>query len=115
MHRFFAGLSVLAAVALVAAPAHAASVPKGPAGLDFYNPPKSQPKGHGKPIHWRRLTGDPVLKSAASNRLLLYGSTSADGGAVAVSATVAVHTGKAPKGGAPVVRFALGTVGISDA
>src|SRR4051794_11706353 len=112
MHRFC--VAVFAALVL-AAPASAATVPKGPAGLDFYKTPGSLPAGHGTPIQWRKLTGEAVLKHAASNRLLLYRSTSADGGAVAVSGTVAVPKGKAPKGGWPVVSWAHGTVGIADA
>jgi pimeloyl-ACP methyl ester carboxylesterase len=111
MQRFFAG-AFLAALVL-AAPASAA-VPKGPAGLDFYQSPDSVP-AHGSAIQWRKLTGDPVLKSAASNRLLLYSSTSDNGKKVAVSGTVAVPKGKAPKGGWPVVSWAHGTVGIADA
>ena len=111
MQRFFAG-AFLAALVL-AAPASAA-VPKGPAGLDFYKSPDRLP-AHGSAIQWRKLTGDPVLKSAASNRLLLYSSTSRNGGKVAVSGTVAVPKGKAPKGGWPVVSWAHGTVGIADA
>src|SRR3954454_17798374 len=110
--RPFAG-AILAALVL-AAPASAATVPKGPAGLDFYKSPAHLP-AHGFAIQWRKLTGDPVLKSAASNRLLLYSSTSRDGGKVAVSGTVAVPKGKAPKGGWPVVSWAHGTVGIADA
>src|SRR3954447_26308593 len=106
-------LGSLAALVL-AAPASAATVPKGPAGLDFYKSPAHLP-AHGSAIQWRKLTGDPVLKSAASNRLLLYSSTSHDGGKVAVSGTVAVPKGKAPKGGWPVVSWAHGTVGIADA
>src|SRR5690349_1303051 len=111
MQRLLAGAF---AALVLAAPAHAA-VPKGPSGLDFYKPPASVPSKHGSAIQWRTLTGDAVLKSAASNRLLLYSSTSDDGGKVAVSGTVAVPKGKAPKGGWPVVSWAHGTVGIADA
>ncbi len=114
MQRTFAGLAALA-VLVLAAPANAATVPKGPSGLDFYKSPASFPSGHGAAIQWRKLTGKSVLKSAASNRLLLYRSESADGDAVAVSGTVAVPKGKAPKGGWPVVSWAHGTVGIADA
>jgi hypothetical protein len=112
MQRFL-GSTLLAALVL-AAPAHAA-VPKGPAGADFYKPPQNVPSKHGTAIQWRKLTGDAVLKSAKSNRLLLYSSTSSDGDAVAESGTVAVPKGKAPKGGWPVVTWGHGTVGIADA
>src|SRR4051794_4477054 len=114
MQRLLAGPILLTALVL-AAPASAATVPKGPAGADFYKPPETLPSKHGTPIQWRKLTGDPVLKSAKSNRLLLYSSTSADGGRTAVSGTVAVPKGKAPKGGWPVVSWGHGTVGIADA
>ena len=69
MRTLFAGVL---AVLLLAAPAQAA-VKKGPAGLDFYTPPKTMPKGtHGTPIWVRSLTGKAKLTSAKSNRLLLY-------------------------------------------
>src|SRR3954452_262983 len=114
MQRTFAGLAALA-VLVLAAPANAATVPKGPSGLDFYKSPASFPSGHGAAIQWRKLSGKSVLKSAASNRLLLYRSESTNGKGVAVSGTVAVPKGKAPKGGWPVVSWAHGTVGIADA
>jgi fermentation-respiration switch protein FrsA (DUF1100 family) len=112
---FLAGILVLAAAPVLAAPANAA-VPKGPAGTKFYTPPKTLPKGsHGTPVWQRKLSGKAVLKSAASNRLLLYRSQSVAGKNVVVSGTVAVPKGKAPKGGWPVVSWAHGTVGIADA
>jgi pimeloyl-ACP methyl ester carboxylesterase len=91
-----------------------AAVPTGPAGPAFYTPAKAVPSKHGSPIWQRKLSGNAVLKSARSNRLLLYSSTSATGRAVPVSGTVAVPKGKAPKGGWPVVTWAHGTVGIAD-
>jgi hypothetical protein len=114
MSRFLIGTILFAALVL-AAPATAATVPKGPSGTDFYKPPQHVPSKHGTAIQWRKLSGDAVLKSARSNRLLLYSSTSTDGDAVAVSGTVAVPKGKAPKGGWPVVTWGHGTVGIADA
>jgi fermentation-respiration switch protein FrsA (DUF1100 family) len=109
----------VAAAALVlaaAAPAHAATVEKGPAGDAFYTPPAALPKGpHGTPVWQRKLSGPAVLKSAKSNTLLLYRSTSVDGKTTAVSGTVAVPKGKAPKGGWPVVSWAHGTIGAADA
>src|SRR3954470_14095267 len=110
-----AGILVLAAAPVLAAPANAA-VPKGPASTTFYTPPKTLPKGsHGAPVWQRKLSGKAVLKSAASNRLLLYRSQSVGGKATAVSGTIAVPKGKAPKGGWPVISWAHGTVGIADA
>jgi acetyl esterase/lipase len=110
-----AGILVLAAAPVLAAPANAA-VPKGPASTTFYTPPKTLPKGsHGAPVWQRKLSGKAVLKSAASNRLVLYRSQSVAGKAIAVSGTVAVPKGKAPKGGWPVISWAHGTIGIADA
>jgi pimeloyl-ACP methyl ester carboxylesterase len=107
-------LTILAAPVLAAAPANAA-VKAGPAGDAFYTPPASLPSGpHGTPIWQRKLTGEPVLKSAKANTLLLYRSTAVDGKTVAVSGDVAVPKGKAPKGGWPVITWAHGTVGIAD-
>src|SRR6187401_1747803 len=91
------------AVLLLAAPAQAA-VKKGPAGLDFYTPPKTMPKGtHGTPIWVRTLTGKAKLSSAKSNRLLLYLGTTTTGHDTAISGTVHVPKGKAPKAGWPIV------------
>ena len=110
-----AGILVLAAAPVLAAPANAA-VRSGPAGTAFYTPPASLPKGpHGTPIWQRKLTGKAVLKSAKSNTLLLYSSQAVDGKTIAVSGTVAVPKGKAPKGGWPVITWAHGTIGIADA
>src|SRR3954451_14591651 len=99
---------LLAAVAtfVLVAPAHAATVPSGPSGAAFYSPTKAVPSKHGTPIWQRKLTGNPVLKSAKSNRLLLYSSTSTAGKAVPVSGTVEIPKGKTPKGGWPVVTWA---------
>ncbi len=115
MQRAFLTGLLIATAPVVAAPASAATVPKGPAGAAFYTPPATLPGGaHGTPIWERKLTGKAVLKSAASNRLLLYRSESVAGAPVAVSGTVAVPKGKAPKGGWPVITWAHGTVGIAD-
>src|SRR3954453_18224185 len=68
----------LFAALLFAAPAPAA-VPSGPAGTAFYTPAKAVPSKHGTPIWQRKLTGPAVLKSAKSNRLLLYSWTGTAG------------------------------------
>ena len=110
-----AGILILAAAPVLAAPANAA-VASGPAGTAFYTPPAALPKGpHGTPIWQRKLTGPAVLKSAKSNKLLLYRSQAVDGKTIAVSGTVAIPKGKAPKAGWPVITWAHGTVGIADA
>jgi fermentation-respiration switch protein FrsA (DUF1100 family) len=114
-HRLLAGILILAAAPVLAASPATAAVKQGPAGTAFYTPPASLPKGpHGTPIWQRKLTGEPVLKSAKSNRLLLYRSQALDGDTIAVSGTVAIPKGKAPKGGWPVITWAHGTVGIAD-
>jgi pimeloyl-ACP methyl ester carboxylesterase len=82
--------------------------------VKFYTPPKKLPKVHGDLIRARALKGTPALKSAGSNRLVLYRSTGADGKAIAVSGTVSVPKGKAPKGGWPVISWGHGTTGIAD-
>ena len=99
---------VLGLLLLATLPAAArAEVRKGPGGTAFYTPPTPLPGGaHGAPI-WAR-------KGAAGSRLLLYRSTGVTGEAVAVSATLSVPKGRAPKGGWPVVSWAHGTTGIAD-
>jgi pimeloyl-ACP methyl ester carboxylesterase len=105
---------VILLVALCAAPA-SAKVRQGPAGVRFYTPPTPLPAGkHGALIWQRGLVGQQTLKNAASNRLLLYRSTSVDGKPTAVSGTLALPKGRAPAGGWPVITWAHGTTGIAD-
>jgi pimeloyl-ACP methyl ester carboxylesterase len=107
----FAAVSALA-IAPAAAPA---KTPTGPAGSAFYTPPKhTSATRHGAPIWTRKLTGAAALKPAASNTLVLYRSTDASGKADAVSGTITVPKGKAPKGGWPILTWAHGTTGIAD-
>ncbi len=114
MRRLAIVLSLLLLTAALPAAADA-KVRKGPGGLAFYTPPKPLPAGkHGALIWARRLTGPAALKGGAGNKLLLYRSTSATGKAVAVSGTLTVPKGKAPKGGWPVISWAHGTTGIAD-
>jgi pimeloyl-ACP methyl ester carboxylesterase len=114
MRRLGIVLSLLLLTAALPAAAEA-KVRKGLGGLAFYTPPKPLPAGkHGALIWSRKLSGAAALKGGAGNRLLLYRSTSATGKAVAVSGTLAVPKGKAPKGGWPVISWAHGTTGIAD-
>jgi pimeloyl-ACP methyl ester carboxylesterase len=107
-------LSLLLLTAALPAAAEA-KVRKGPGGVAFYTPPKPLPAGkHGALVWSRKLSGAAALKGGAGNRLLLYRSTSATGKAVAVSGTLTVPKGKAPKGGWPVISWAHGTTGIAD-
>ncbi len=115
MRRLSLVLSLLLLTAALSAPAARAKVRKGPGGVAFYTPPKPLPAGkHGALIWARKLSGAAALKGGAGNRLLLYRSASASGKAAAVSGTLTIPKGKAPKGGWPVISWAHGTTGIAD-
>lgn len=102
--------------AAVPAAAVARTVPTGPAGTAFYTPPSPLPgEVHGDLIRARRLTGPAALPGAARTDLVLYRSTGVTGKPVAVSGTVSIPKGRAPKGGWPVITWAHGTTGIADA
>jgi pimeloyl-ACP methyl ester carboxylesterase len=114
MRQFSAVLAVLV-LALAAAVPVAAKVRTGPAGEAFYTPPSPLPAGkHGGLIWARKLTGQPALKSAGKNWLVLYRSVGTNGKAIAVSGTVSLPKGKAPKAGWPVISYDHGTTGIAD-
>jgi fermentation-respiration switch protein FrsA (DUF1100 family) len=103
----------LLALAL-AAPAPAA-VRTGPSGDAFYTPPKPLPgKAHGDPIWIRDVTNEQSLAEASVNKTILYRSTAIGGKAIAVSGTIHLPKGKAPRGGWPVVSWAHPTTGLSD-
>lgn len=111
MRRLLAPLIVL----LAAAPAASADVRRGPAGDAFYTPPAKLPgKTHGDPIWARGATGSITLRGARANRLVLYRSNSTNGKAIAVSGTVHVPRGRAPRGGWPVLAWGHGAKGIAD-
>jgi pimeloyl-ACP methyl ester carboxylesterase len=114
--RHLVPLGLAAAAALTIAPSAApAKIRKGPAGNAFYTPPKhTAAEKHGAPIWTRRLSGAGALKPAASNTLVLYRSTDAAGRPDAISGTITVPKGKAPKGGWPILTWAHGTTGIGD-
>lgn len=102
------------AFAGIASPA-AAKVRTGPSGSAFYKPPHKLPgKRHGDPIWVRSLRGKAALKPASKNQLILYRSVDSNGKAIAVSGTITLPKGKAPKGGWPVLTWAHGTTGIAD-
>jgi pimeloyl-ACP methyl ester carboxylesterase len=100
-------------VALVAAPPASAKVRKGPKGAAFYQPPGN---AHGKPgtLIWARRQTGPDAIAGRRSRLILYRSTGPDGKANAVSGSLAVPRGKAPRGGWPVITYAHGTTGSAD-
>ena len=92
-----------------------AKVRTGPGGSAFYKSPHKLPgKRHGDPIWVRALHGSAALKGASRNQLILYRSVDASGKAIAVSGTISLPKGKAPKGGWPVLTYAHGTSGIAD-
>jgi acetyl esterase/lipase len=107
--------AVLLTSLAAAAPA-AAAVPRGPAGDAFYEPPASLPgKTHGDPIRARALSAAPALLTRArAQRLILYRSSSVSGKAIAVSGTLHIPRGRAPRGGWPVLAWGHGTKGIAD-
>ncbi len=113
MRRLSLLLILLVAAAVFAAPA-SADVRKGPRGAAFYKPPTQLKGKHGALIWARRQTGSDALKGAGRNALLLYRSTSVDGKKTAVSGSLALPKGKAPKGGWPVITYAHGTTGSAD-
>jgi len=108
-------VAVLAVVAFAGViTASPASADKAPGGLKFYAPPKNLTGKHGDLIRVRALPRSKALSGAAKSFLLLYRSTSIAGKPIAVSGTLAVPKGKAPKGGWPVVSWAHGTTGAAD-
>jgi pimeloyl-ACP methyl ester carboxylesterase len=115
MRRYSAVLALLALLLLAAVSPAAAKVRSGPAGDAFYTPPSPLPgKAHGDLIWARKLKGEAALKSAGANWLVLYRSVGTDGKPIAVSGTVSLPKGKAPKKGWPVISYDHGTTGIAD-
>ncbi|ABD86159.1 alpha/beta hydrolase family protein [Rhodopseudomonas palustris] len=112
--RKFVVALVGVAAACVVAPVGAASLPVGPAGDAFYLPPQPLPPGPRGSVIWvRPLEGTMALPSAATNSLVLYRSTGAAGGTVAVSGTLSIPPGEAPRGGWPVIVWTHGTTGLA--
>src|SRR5688572_32691550 len=115
--RSLTGLIVAALLVLgfAAGPAVAGGKPqRGPSKLAFFDPPAELPAGHGKLIWQRRAHGEVPLAAAESTRLILYTSKTPAGEIAAVSGSVSVPEGKAPKKGWPVVSYGHGTTGIAD-
>jgi len=112
MSALRASFLALAAV-LLAAPALGQPAVQGPTGSAFYIAPDPLPDGAPGTVIWSRpLTGTMALPGAAKNLLVLYRSTSPEGGSVAVSGTMAVPAGAAPAGGWPVIVWMHGTTGL---
>jgi pimeloyl-ACP methyl ester carboxylesterase len=89
-------------------------VTKGPKGLAFYKPPKGLPRRHGSLIWARKASGLVPLADARYTKLVLYSSRTPQGAKDAISGSVSVPKGKAPKGGWPVITWAHGTTGVAD-
>ncbi len=111
-------LLLLAALTLLAFTANAdargkGKPTKGPSGLAFYSPDKV-PGGHGKLIWQRNAKAGVKLKKAKTNKLVLYSSRSPQGERIAVSGSISLPKGKAPKKGWPVISYAHGTTGVAD-
>ena len=106
--------ALLMVVGLIAAAAADAEVKQGPKGGAFYKPPKKTPNGHGKAIWQRDSTKLSPIEGAKQNKVLLYTSKSPQGKPIAVSGSLSVPKGKAPKGGWPVISYAHGTTGTAD-
>src|SRR4051812_4107367 len=113
MRRACIVLALLIVAAVPAAPA-AAKVRPGPKGAAFYKPPKHLKGKHGALVWARRQRGRDALKGASRDELLLYRSTATDGKKIAVSGSLALPKGKAPKGGWPLITYAHGTTGAAD-
>ena len=106
-------LAAALAFTILAAPA-SADVRHGPGGLRFYKPPKHLHGKHGGLIWARTQRGRDALKGAGKNALLLYKSKDLHGKLTAVSGSLSLPKGKAPKGGWPVITYAHGTTGSAD-
>ena len=107
-------VAVALAFAVLAVPASAAPK-KGPGGAGFYKPPKHLKGTHGGLIWVHKQTGEGRAQGRAADELLLYRSKDLSGKVTAVSGSVALPKGKAPKGGWPVITYAHGTTGAADA
>src|SRR5215218_10742262 len=93
-------LAAVLAFAVLAVPA-SADVRHGPGGLRFYKPPKHLHGNHGGVIWARTQRGHDALKGARRNVLMLYRSKDLHGKLTAVSGSLSIPKGKAPKGGWP--------------
>ncbi|MGV3635517.1 MAG: alpha/beta fold hydrolase [Pseudorhodoplanes sp.] len=103
----------LATCLAIAAPAWAQTNLKGADGDGFYIPPPLPDGPLGSLIWTRPLEGTMALPSAARNILAAYRSVDDKGRPIAVSGTIAIPQGKAPKGGWPVITWTHGTTGLN--
>lgn len=114
------GASALALALPAAAGAESTVIgPKGPAGDAFYSPPAAKIAGPAGSVIWQRpvkysANGRVALKNASRTILVLYRSRDAKGKPIAVSGTVDLPRGKAPRGGWRLISWAHGTTGVAD-
>ncbi len=108
-----ASLTALTTMLLVTGPAQAAPSPgfydQAPSNLARFKPGaviKSEPESVSYYL--------PTLSHASAATRVMYRSTGELGGPVAVTGTVFVPLGRAPKGGWPVVAWDHGTSGVGD-
>ncbi|MDJ0362712.1 lipase family protein [Rhodococcus sp. H29-C3] len=74
-----------------------------------------QPKEHGTLLATQPLAGDAVLPGAVRSEQITYLSRGPQGDDVEVSGSVSIPAGEAPEAGWPVISWAHGTTGVSDA
>ncbi len=98
-------------LAVVAATAATPTIPAGPPGDAFYQPPPTTTYVEGNVIWARRFSDGAALPSAPVNYRVLYESVSPNGTFGAVSGTLAIPPGAPPPGGWPLISWAHGTVG----
>lgn len=113
-HARVASIAAALLCALPATATAASKVPTGPAGAKFYSPPASKLAGPHGSVIWARPIHGGHMPTVGKSWLVLYRSQAPDGKIVPTSGLVTVPTGKAPKGGFPVLSWAHGTTGIAD-
>jgi pimeloyl-ACP methyl ester carboxylesterase len=107
-------LAVISGAAVGAGASSAAHSSKTPApdGLPkFYAVPGSLPSKPGKLVKFERVTAPDIDGTVYR---VMYTSTDLRDHAIPVTGVIVVPTGKAPKGGFPVVTWGHGTAGMAD-
>jgi hypothetical protein len=111
------GLVLVVCTCIVPAASGSSGPPLGPAGLAFYTAPSVMPARAGDVIRYRPTTfyQAPLTASTARAWKVLYRSTTARGGAVAVSGLVLVpRKAWSGPGRRPIVSYSPGTTGMAD-
>ena len=106
----------VAATAMLLPSASMAKTFKAPSGNAFYTASAGQIAGAPGTMIWSRTikTKAVALSQASKTLLVLYRSTALNGDPIAVSGTIDVPKGKAPKGGWKMISWAHGTTGMAD-